>query len=68
MPFVANNTPEIIIDKIKSNISERAAASVDEEISLMQEPLEDEILEAREEVVAPLREANEEGKLRFVRQ
>ncbi len=58
----------IIIDKIKSNISERAAASVDEEASLMQDPLEDEILEAREGVVAPLRTANEEGKLRFVRQ
>jgi len=33
----------------------------------MQEPLEKEILDAREEVVGPLREANEEGKLRFVR-
>jgi hypothetical protein len=32
----------------------------------MQEPLEKEVLEAREEVVAPLREANEEGKLRMV--
>jgi hypothetical protein len=39
---------------------------LDEEASLMQEPLEKEILDAREEVVGPLREANEEGKLRFV--
>jgi len=31
----------------------------------MQEPLAKEVLEAREEVVRPLREANEEGKLRM---
>jgi flagellar motor switch protein FliG len=58
---------EEIAKKIRSNISERAVAMLDEEASLMQEPLEKEILDAREEVVGPLREANEEGKLRFVR-
>jgi len=57
---------EEIVQKIRSNISERAAAMVDEETSLMQEPLEKEVLDAREEVVMPLREANEEGKLRLV--
>jgi flagellar motor switch protein FliG len=57
---------EEIAQKIRSNISERAVAMLDEEASLMQEPLEKEILDAREEVVNPLREANEEGKLRFV--
>ena len=57
---------EEIAQKIRSNISERVAAMLDEETSLMQEPLEKEILEAREEVVRPLREANEEGKLRLV--
>jgi len=56
---------ERIIKKIKSNISERAAAMLDEEISLMQEPLEKEILDARELVIKPLREANEAGTLRF---
>jgi len=56
-----------IVEKIKSNISERAAASVDEEISLMQEPMEEEIIEAREAIVEPLRVANEEGKLRMVK-
>lgn len=55
---------EEIAQKIRSNISERAMATLDEEISLMQEPLEKEVLDAREEVVKPLREANEEGKLR----
>ena len=57
---------EDIVQKIRSNISERAAAMLDEEISLMQEPLEKEVLDAREEVVGPLRDANEEGKLRLV--
>jgi flagellar motor switch protein FliG len=55
---------EDIVQKIRSNISDRAVSMLDEEISLMQEPLEKEILGAREEVVRPLREANEEGKLR----
>ncbi len=54
------------MQKIRSNISERAAATIDEEMSLMQEPLEKEILDAREEVVNPLREANEAGTLRRV--
>lgn len=56
-----------IAQKIRSNISERAAAMVDEETSLMQEPLEKEVLDAREEVVKPFRDANEEGTLRRVK-
>jgi flagellar motor switch protein FliG len=55
---------EDIVQKIRSNISDRARGMLDEEISLMQEPLEKEVLEAREEVVKPLRDANEEGTLR----
>jgi flagellar motor switch protein FliG len=58
---------EDIAQKIRSNISERAAAMLDEEASLMQEPLEKEILDAREEIVKPLRDANEEGTLRRVK-
>jgi flagellar motor switch protein FliG len=58
---------EEIVQKIRSNISQRAAAAIDEEVALMQEPLEEEILEAREEVVKPLREANEAGTLRRVK-
>ena len=58
---------EEIIEKIRSNISKRAAEAIDEEIELMQEPLDEEILDAREEVVKPLRKANEEGTLRRIR-
>ena len=66
LALALHGADESIIQKIRSNISERAVAMLDEEISLMQEPLEKEVLDAREEVVAPLREANEEGKLRLV--
>jgi len=57
---------EEVIQKIRANISERVAVMLDEESSLMQEPLGKEILDAREEIVRPLREANEEGSLRRV--
>lgn len=55
---------EDIAQKIRSNMSDRAVTMLDEEISLMQEPLDREVLDAREEVVRPLREANEQGTLR----
>ena len=58
---------EDIANKIRSNISERAKEKLQEEASLMQEPLEKEIRDAREEVVKPLREANEKDELRFIR-
>lgn len=58
---------EEIAQKIRSNISARLVSKLDEEAELMQDPLEEEVLEAREEIVNPLREANEEGKLRRVR-
>ena len=58
---------EDVIQKIRSNISERAMSILDEEISMMQDPLEKEILDAREQVIKPLRDANEEGKLRVGR-
>ncbi|AQT66895.1 Flagellar motor switch protein FliG [Anaerohalosphaera lusitana] len=55
---------EDIAQKIRANMSGRAVSMLDEEISLMQEPMEQEVIEARDEVVQPLREANEEGTLR----
>jgi flagellar motor switch protein FliG len=64
LAIALHGADEDIVQKIRSNISERAMATLDEEISLMQEPLEKEVLDAREEVVKPLREANEEGTLR----
>lgn len=59
---------ERIATKIKKNISERNAAMVDEETQLMAKPTKREITLAREEVVKPLREANEAEELAFVEQ
>jgi flagellar motor switch protein FliG len=56
---------EEVAQKIRSNISERAVAALDEEASLMQEPLAKEVLDAREEIMKPLRDANEQGTLRM---
>jgi len=56
-----------IVQKIRSNISDRAVSMLDEEVSLMQEPMEKEVLDAREEVIEPLRQANDEGTLRLAR-
>lgn len=52
--------------KIKSNISERAAAMVDEETSLMSAPKKEEIRQAREKIVNVLRDLNRKGELMFV--
>jgi flagellar motor switch protein FliG len=57
---------ETITSKIRSNISERAAATVDEETSLMSTPKKKDIEDAREEIVRILREMNEKGNLSFV--
>jgi flagellar motor switch protein FliG len=56
----------IIAEKIRENISERAREMVEEETSLMAEPRKKEILEARDEVARPLREANEAEQLNFI--
>jgi flagellar motor switch protein FliG len=54
-----------IVKKIRSNISERAAALLDEETSLLASPKKEDIAAARDEIVATLRQMNEEGKLAF---
>ncbi len=57
---------ENISSKIKANISERAAATLAEETSLMSAPKKEDIEQARESVVAALREINQKGELSFV--
>ena len=58
--------PDEIAGKIKGNISERAAAMVDEETSLMSSPKKDDIRQAREKIVTALRELNRKGELAFI--
>ena len=57
---------ETITKKIRSNISERAAATIDEETSLMSMPKKEDIEQAKEEIVTVLREKNEKGELNFI--
>ncbi len=57
--------PEEITAKIKSNISERAAAMVAEEASLMSSPKKEDVRQAREKIVAAMRELNLKGELTF---
>ena len=57
---------EDIAKKIKSNISERAVATVDEEASLMSSPKKEDVEGAREDIVRALRELNEKGELAFI--
>jgi len=54
---------DVIIKKIKSNISERATAMVDEGALLISAPRKEDIEQAREGIVRVLREMNEKGEL-----
>ncbi len=55
-----------IVEKIRLNISERAAAALDEETSLMSAPKKEDIEQAKEEIVQVLRQMNEKGELAFI--
>ncbi|MDH7599105.1 MAG: FliG C-terminal domain-containing protein [Sedimentisphaerales bacterium] len=59
------DSPEQIANKIKSNISERAAAMVQEETSLMSKPRAKDVEQAREKVLHRLRELLKNGDLAF---
>ncbi|MBN1506858.1 MAG: hypothetical protein JW955_08430 [Sedimentisphaerales bacterium] len=54
-----------ISGKIKGNVSERAAAMVDEETSLMSSPKKEDVHQAREKIVTALRDLNKKGELAF---
>ncbi len=57
---------EAIVEKIKANISDRAAAAIEEEASLVSAARRGDIEQAREEVVRALREMNEKGELNLI--
>jgi flagellar motor switch protein FliG len=57
---------ESIIARIRASISERAAAALDEEASLMKAPKKEDIEAAREEIVQILRQMNQKGELAFI--
>ncbi len=66
LALALHKAPSPINEKIRKNISERAAASLDEEAALMSAPSREDIAAAREEIIQVLREMNENGKLRFI--
>ncbi len=66
LALALSKADEEIAEKIKSNISERAVAAVDEEASLMSTPKGEDVEDARAEIVRILREMNENGELAFV--
>lgn len=66
MALALHKADDAVIKKIRYNISERAAAALDEEASLMSAPKKDDIEAAREEIVQVLRQMNEKGELAFI--
>ena len=66
LALALSKADEQIAQKIKSNISERAVATVDEEASLMSSPKGGDVEDARAEIVRILREMNENGELAFM--
>jgi len=56
---------EPIVRKIRANISERAAAMIDEETSFMKDIPKDDIAKAREAVVTLIRDLNNKGQISF---
>ena len=66
LALALHKADEAIIQKIKSNISERAAAMVDEEAQLMSAPKKDDVNQAREKIIDVLREMNSKGELTFI--
>lgn len=65
LALALHKADEATIKKIKSNISERAAAAIDEEASLMSTLKKEDVAQAREELVVILREMNKKGELNF---
>ncbi len=65
LALALHEAPEQMTRKIKSNISERATARVEEEKSLMSAPKKEDVAQAREKIVVALRELNQKGELSF---
>jgi len=57
------NAPKATANKIRANISERASAMLDEEMSLLNKPKAEDIVAARETILDPLRTLNAKGEL-----
>jgi flagellar motor switch protein FliG len=65
LALALHEAPEEIGRKIKANVSERVAALVEEEVSLMSAPKKEDVRQARENLVRALQELNRKGELSF---
>ncbi|MFO8014502.1 MAG: FliG C-terminal domain-containing protein [Phycisphaerae bacterium] len=65
LAMALHGADEEIDRKIRNNISERAAAMVEEEISLMRQPKIEDVEAAREKILTELRQLNAAGELTF---
>jgi len=65
LALALHEADEAIDHKIRNNISERAAAMVEEEISLMRRPKIEDVEAAREKILSELRQLNAAGELTF---
>jgi flagellar motor switch protein FliG len=66
LALALHEAPEDVVAKIRGNISERATAMIDEETSLMSSVKKDDVRQAKEKIVAVLRERFKMDKLSFV--
>jgi flagellar motor switch protein FliG len=66
LALALHEADEAIIQKIRSNLSERAVAALDEKASLISAPGNEDIEDARREIVRVLREMNEKSELVFM--
>ena len=67
LALALHETDEAIIQKIRSNLSERAVAALDEEASLISAPRHEDVKGARGQIVRVLREMNEKSELVFMK-
>ncbi len=68
MALAMHEAAPAVAAKINGNISERARALVEEEMSLMSAPKAEEVTQARNEVLKAMRELNASGQLEFEEQ
>ncbi len=67
LALALHGADEAIIQKIRSNLSERAVAALDEQASLISAPGNEDIEDARGRIVRVLREMNEKSELVFMK-
>jgi flagellar motor switch protein FliG len=68
LALALHEADEAIIQKIRSNLSERAVAALDEQESLISAPRNEDIKDARVEIVGILHEMNEKSELAFIQE